>query len=151
MCTELGGDGMIRRRLLSELGQEECGLKYTTGEFVGNGLIQIIVEHGLGEVPFIFAFIAEPENETLGTLSGIFMNTGLVSYYTSSVTKQFMEIGSIVNSYVDNTVSIQKPTSAAYGVINVDENEITIFQYASKHIFINGKVYKWIAIADWRS
>lgn len=150
MLSELGGDGM-RRRVLSELGLEECGLKYTTGEFVGNGSGLITVEHGLGEVPFIFAFIAEPENETLCTLSGIFMNTGLVSYYTSSVTKQFMETGSIAKSYGDNTVLIQKPSSTAYGVRNVDENEITILQYASKHIFINGKVYKWIAIADWRA
>lgn len=141
----------MRRRVLSELGLEECGLKYTTGEFVGNGSTLITVEHGLGEVPFIFAFIAEPENETLGTLSGVFMNTGLVSYYTSSVTKQFMETGSTANSYGDNTVLIQKPSSAAYGVGNVYENEITISQYASKHIFINGKVYKWIAIADWRA
>lgn len=45
----------MRRMLLSEEALEEMGLKYTTGEFDGTGSGDVAINHGLGEVPFLFA------------------------------------------------------------------------------------------------
>lgn len=143
---------MLRRRLMMmEIMKGVEGMKYKTGEFVGNGSMFADIEHGLGEVPFLFAFVAEVTGvETVGTTSGMFMNTGLTTRYTSTVSKQWLEVGNIINTDGVNDVSNINPSSASYGVYSVDENQITINQYGNKQVFVSGKVYKWIAIADWR-
>lgn len=126
-------------------------MKYKTGEFVGKGELSVTIEHGLGEVPFLFAFVAEvTDEETVGTTSLMFMNTGLTTRYTSSVSKQWSEVGNIISTDGVNDVLNISPSSIAYGVISVDENQIKINRYASNYNFISGKTYKWIAIADWR-
>lgn len=133
-----------------EIMKEVEGMKYKTGEIIGNGAASITIEHGLGEVPFLVAFVAEAEGETAGTTSGMFMNTGLTTRYTSSVSKQWSEVGNIISADGVNAVWNVNPNSALYGVYSVDENQIVINQYGSKQVFVSGKVYKWIAIADWR-
>lgn len=134
------------------IGGNEMGLKYKTGEIEGNGTASITIEHGLGEVPFLFAFATDVTGEeTAGTVSGMFMNTGLTTRYTSTVFKQWSEVGNIIVNDGTNTVSNINPNSVAYGIQSVDENQINIGQYGSNQKFIAGKVYKWIAIADWRA
>lgn len=150
MLSELGGE-LMRRMLLSEEALEEMGLKYTTGEFDGTGSGDVTINHGLGEVPFLFAFTADVTGEeTAGTVAGMFMNTGLATRYTSSASKQWSEVGNIILNDGANIVSNISPSSASYGVYSVDENQICIIRYGANQNFINGKVYKWIAIADWR-
>lgn len=127
------------------------GLKYTTGEFTGANTSNVTIEHGLGEVPFLFAFVAELESETSGTISGIFMNTGLTTRYTTSVFKNWFNSGTIAIEAENADVAISTPTSVAYGVKSVDAEKITINQNANNHGFIFGKKYHWIAIADWRA
>ena len=127
------------------------GMKYKTGEFVGNGVTSVTIEHGLGEVPFLFAFVTDVTGEeTAGTTSGMFMNTGLATRYTSSTSKQWSEVGNTIATDGVNAVSNVSPSSGAYGVLSVDENQISFMRYASNQNFISGKTYKWIAIADWR-
>lgn len=153
MCAELGGDGM-RRMLLNILraGGDEVGLKYKTGEFIGDGKVAVTIEHGLGEVPFLFAFVTDVTGEeTAGTTSGMFMNTGLATRYTSSASKQWSEVGNIISTDGVNAVQNISPSSTGYGVQYVDENQIQFVRYGSNQNFIDGKTYKWIAIADWRS
>ena len=153
MCAELGGDGM-RRMLLDILraGGDEVGLKYKTGEFIGDGSLVKTIEHGLGEVPFLFAFITDVTGEeTARTTSSMFMNTGLATRYTSSASKQWSEVGNTILNDGTNAVSNVSPSSAGYGVQSVDENQIRFVRYGSNQNFIDGKTYKWIAIADWRS
>ena len=156
MCAELGGDGM-RRMLLNILGGDEVGLKYKTGEFVVGETLPIkieyiTIEHGLGEVPFLFAFVTDVTGEEeSGTTLSMFMNTGLVTRYTSSVSKQWSEVGNTISDDGTNAVVNVNPNSPVYGVRSVDENQITIYRYGSKHNLISGKTYKWIAIADWRA
>lgn len=142
---------LLRRRMLMEIMQGVEGMKYKTGEFVGNGTALADIEHGLGEVPFLFAFITDVTGEeTAGTTSGMFMNTGLTTRYTSSVSKQWSEVGNTINTDGVNDVYNISPNSSSYGFYQVDENIIKIMQYGSKQVFISGKIYKWIAIADWR-
>lgn len=129
----------------------EENMKYKTGEFVGDGKAAVTIEHGLGEVPFLFAFFTDVTGEeTAGTTSGMFMNTGLATRYTSTISKQWSEVGNTIATDGVNAVSNINPSSALYGVYSVDENQITINQYGNKQVFVSGKVYKWIAIADWR-
>lgn len=129
----------------------EADMKYKTGEYVGNGAVTITIEHGLGEVPFLFAFVAEVTGEeTAGTTSGMFMNTGLATRYTSSFSKQWSEVGNTIATDGANAVWNVSPSSVGYGVQEVDENQIRIVRYATNQNFISGKTYKWIAIADWR-
>ena len=135
--------------LESEFG--EMGLRYKTGEIEGNGRGDITIEHGLGEVPLIFAMITDVTGEEdSGTTSTIFLNTGLKSRYTTTFSKNWSEVGNIIVSDKVNDVSNINPTSAAYGIQSVDDNKISINQYGSKQYFLSGKVYKWIAVADWR-
>lgn len=142
----------MRRMLLNILGDDGVGLKYKTGEFVGNGAASITIDHGLGEVPFLFAFVTGVTGEeTSGTTSGMFMNTGLDTRYTTSVFKRWSEVGNIIINDGTGTVSNINPSSASYGVQEVDENQIQFKKYGVNHSFIEGKVYKWIAIADWRA
>lgn len=144
----------MRRRLLEMLGLEgdDMGLKYKTGEFEGNGLTTAIIEHGLGEVPFMFAMVTDVTGEEgAGTTAAMFLNTGLATRYTSTASKQWSEVGNIIATDGASAVQNISPSSASYGVNSVDENEIKIIRYASNQNFISGKTYKWIAIADWRS
>lgn len=142
---------LLRRRMMMAIMEGEEDMKYKTGEFVGNGSMFADIEHGLGEVPFLFAFIADVNGEeTVGTTSAMFMNTGLATRYTSSVSKQWSEVGNIIATDGVNAVWNVNPNNALYGVYSVDENQIVINQYGNKQVFVSGKVYKWIAIADWR-
>lgn len=140
----------VRRMMLeSEFG--EMGLRYKTGEIEGNGTGSITIEHGLGEVPFLFAFVSSVTGEeTDGTVAGMCMNTGLKTRYTSTASKMLMDIGNIIYTDGVNTVANTNPSSASYGVNSVDETHINITRYSANQNFISGKVYKWIAIADWR-
>ena len=128
------------------------GLKYTTGEFVGTGSTSVSIEHGLGEAPFLFAFVSDVTGEeTIGTTAGIIMNTGLATRYTTSVSKMHMEVGNTISTDGKNAVTNVNLTSGAYGISSIDENVININRYGSNQNFISGKTYKWIAIADWRA
>lgn len=83
MCAELGGDGMIRRRLLSELGMEEDEVKewqtivdmVTEGELSGSGGAFIfttmpdgtpIQGHGFREIAVYYDCKANSEGTTSG-------------------------------------------------------------------------------------
>lgn len=140
---------LIRRMLLSESELNTMGLKYTTGECIGRGEVNVSIEHGLGETPFLFAFIGESGEETSGTLAGVFMNTGITTNYTTALTKEWIDIGCRSNGI--DTAYMLMPNSISYGVFSIDENKIVINQYSSRQLFISGKTYKWIAIADWRA
>lgn len=142
---------LLRRRMMMAIMEGVEGMKYKTGEFVGNGAVSVTIEHGLGEVPFLFAFVAEVTGEeTAGTTSAMFMNTGLATRYTTSVSKQWSEVGNTIATDGVNAVWNASPSSAGYGVQSVDENQIKFIRYGSNQNFIAEKVYKWIAIADWR-
>lgn len=140
----------VRRMMLgSEFG--EMGLRYKIGEIEGNGRGDITIEHGLGEVPLLFAMITDVTGEeTAGTVAGMFMNTGLATRYTSSVSKKWSDVGNIIVNDGANIVSNISPSSTSYGVYSVDENQICIMRYGANQNFIAGKTYKWIAVADWR-
>lgn len=140
----------MRRRMIKEL--ETMGLKYKTGEFIGEGEAQVTIEHNLGEVPLLLAFFSdEIGDETSGTFGGMLLNTGVATRYTSTVSKEWSEVGvSMVNDGT-NVLANGSPSSKAYGVQSIDENMVDIVQYGNKQNFISGKVYHWIAIADWRS
>lgn len=137
-----------RRMMMMDKMEGDGKLKYKTGKFVGDGLGFVTIEHGLGEIPFLFAFIGDAGEETSGTISGIFMNTSVATNYTSALQKNWFDCGCRANG--ENAAYIATPNSIAYGVENVDENQIKINKYGGNNIFISGKIYKWIAIADWR-
>lgn len=143
---------LLRRRAMMMLAAMEgdTDMNIKTGEFVGAGEIYVDIEHGLGEIPFLFAFIGEnpTADETSGTLGGMWMNTGVTTNYTSTATKNFIDVGCKATG--EDTAYIQAPISTAYGVQAADESTITIYRYANNQNFISGKTYKWIAIADWR-
>lgn len=140
----------VRRMMLgSEFG--EMGLRYKIGEIEGNGRGDITIEHGLGEVPLLFAMITDVTGEEdSGTTSTVLLNTGLKSRYTTTFSKNWSEVGNIIASDEVNDVTNINPTSAVYGIQYVDDNKISINPYGSKQYFLSGKVYKWIAVADWR-
>lgn len=75
MCTELGGDGMIRRRLLSELGMEEEEMKKWV-DIYENTLtedLDSIVIDGLNCTE-VEAYVINPN--TTDTVKNIFLTTG---------------------------------------------------------------------------
>lgn len=75
MCTELGGDGMIRRRLLSELGMEEDGMKKWV-DIYENTLtedLDSIVIDGLNCTE-VEAYVINPN--TTDTVKNIYLTTG---------------------------------------------------------------------------
>lgn len=144
---------LLRRRammILAAMEGDTGDMNIKTGEFVGNGTGTLTIEHGLGEVPLLFAFVGEnpTADETSGTLGGVWMNTGIATNYTSAITKNFIDVGCKATG--EDTAYIQTPTSTAYGVQTADESTIEICRYANNQNFISGKTYKWIAIADWR-
>lgn len=128
------------------------GVKYKTGEFVGDGFRSVTIEHGLGEVPFLFVFVGdEIDNETSGMFSGMWMNTGVATRYTTTVSKDWIDCGATVLNDGTNAITALLTSSKAYGVQSVDKNTISIACYANSQNFTAGKTYHWIAIADWRS
>ena len=129
----------------------EEGMKYKTGEIVAGETNYLTIEHGLGEVPFLFAFVTDVTGEEeSGTTLGMFINTELKTRYTSVVSKQWSEVGNIIATDGVNAVQNISPSSVGYGVQMVDENQIKFARYSANQNFILGKTYKWIAIADWR-
>lgn len=137
-----------RRMMTMDKMEGDGKLKYKTGEFIGSGSGDVIIEHGLGEIPFLFAFIGDAGEETSGMLSGIFMNTSVTTNYTTVLQKKWLDCGCKANG--GNTAYTVSPNSTSYGIMSVDENQIHINRYGSGQNFISGKTYKWIAIADWR-
>ena len=141
----------MRRLLLNEEVLDEMGLKYTKGEFVGDGLGKVTIEHGLGEVPLLFAFLGnEIGEETTGTFSGMLLNLDVATRYTTALSKNWADLGTCMVNDGTNVLMNVNPNSMAYGVIDIDENSVVVNVYGSKQYFISGKTYKWIAIADWR-
>ena len=74
MCAELGGDGMIRRRLLSELGMEEDGMKEWVDIYENTltGDLDSIVIDGLNCTE-VEAYVINPN--TTDTVRQIYLTT----------------------------------------------------------------------------
>lgn len=137
---------MSRRRTIGS--EAEQNPMIATGTFIGSGLSAVTINHNLGVIPKVFAFIADHDGETEGTMAGAMINTGVPTDYTTAISKTWSDSGAIFKS--DGKAQQAAVTSMAYGVTSIDENKIVVSRYAANQNFVQGKEYSWIAISDWR-
>ena len=136
---------MRRRTIGSEVEQKPM---IATGTFIGNGLSGVTITHNLGAIPKVFAFLADHNGETEGTMAGAMINTEVPTAYTTTITKTWTDSGAIFKD--EGKAQQITPGSMAYGVTSMDENKIVVSRYAASQNFVQGKEYSWIAISDWR-
>ena len=140
---------MDRRRVILNAIENSDDVLVATGEIQGAVQKSIIIEHNLGKIPLIFAIYTEDDitDTASGTVSEIVLNTGRKTRYTSTVSKQWSEIGTIIATDGVNEVANIATSSTSYGIWLIDDEKVELYKANSSSNFISGKTYKWIAIA----
>ena len=137
---------MIRRRTLSTA--ESKSAQCATGEFTATGQKEVTIYHGLGTAPKVFALYTDDEvTEEKGVINSVLLNSGKQTRYTSAVSKAWTEYYAVALSDGVNDAACLQLSSALYGVQSIDAEKIVIDQPGYGQVFLDGKTYKWIAIA----